>query len=161
MTDDSHDQSVATRVRRRRHGFACFIIIVTVWLGFMIAGGFSAFHYTDIIGAIGTSTELMILYFIVLEFPLLVEQLGEIRKKTVTTVGSTQELFIGANVHVLKPEIGKPREEWADDNSVWRIISVNPKTNTAIAVPVASIGYTQVPTVEGPTTGPNSPFIRM
>jgi hypothetical protein len=160
VTDNLHQKLPAERIRRRRHGFACFIIIVTVWLGFMIAGGFSEFHYTDIIGAIGTSTELMILYFIILEFPLLVEQLQDIRDKTVTTVGSTEELFIGAHVHVLKPEIGKPREEWVDDNSVWRIVSVNPKTNTAVAVPVVSFGSDQVPTVTGPMAGPHSPFIR-
>lgn len=142
---------------------ASLVSLAAVALGLAIASVPRHWRFDEVLGTVATVAEVFILFVVVYELPNVIKQVGEIRDTTVTVRGSTDALVVGDRVHVLLPEPGKRREEWRDDNSVWRIVSVDPKTNRATAVPVAPplIPTGHTPTVEGPMTGPLSPFIRI
>ncbi|HSY58961.1 MAG TPA: GGDEF domain-containing protein [Terriglobales bacterium] len=82
-------------------------------------------------------------------------------KPTSTAVyGETDDLYIGSRVHVLEPVPGVPREKWTPSSLLWVIREINSGKKTAKATPVLPPLNGPTPTVEGPMSGPESPFIR-
>lgn len=75
--------------------------------------------------------------------------------------GQTEDFQIGTRVHILQPEPDKPREQWLYSSEVWAIRSVDKSKGTALATPVAPTINRPTPTVEGPMTGPQSPFMKL
>jgi len=77
-----------------------------------------------------------------------------------TIYGETHDLHVGTRVHVRKPVPGLTREQWPFDAEIYVIRKTNDQTKTAIATPVLPPLNGPTPTVEGPMTGPHSPFKR-
>ena len=75
-----------------------------------------------------------------------------------TTYGETNDLYVGMRVHVRKPVLGTPREEWPFDSEIYVIRKTDEVKKTAVATPVLPPINGPIPTVEGPMTGPHSPF---
>jgi predicted nucleotide-binding protein len=75
--------------------------------------------------------------------------------------GQTKTFQIGSRVHILQPEPGKPREQWLYSSEVWAIRKIDESKGTAMAMPLAERIGGPTPTVEGPMTGPQSPFIKV
>jgi hypothetical protein len=72
----------------------------------------------------------------------------------------TDDLHIGSRVHVLEPIPDVPREKWMPGSLLWVIREINKVKKTATATPVWAPLNGPTPTVEGPMSGPESPFIR-
>jgi hypothetical protein len=142
---------------------ATLVSVATLVIGALVARLSGHWYYNEVLNSVETSVEIAILFFVVLEGISVVSQVREIRDSTATIVGSTDALQIGSRVHVLVPEPGKPREAWTHTGEVWAIRSVDKDKNRAVATPVFPAHNEQgrVPTVEGPMTGPLSPFIRL
>jgi diguanylate cyclase (GGDEF)-like protein len=80
---------------------------------------------------------------------------------TATAVyGKTADLYIGSRVHVLELTPGVPREKLTASSLVWVIREIDKVRKTAKATPVLPPLNGPTPTVEGPMSGPESPFIR-
>ncbi|MGB9243496.1 MAG: GGDEF domain-containing protein [Candidatus Acidiferrales bacterium] len=74
--------------------------------------------------------------------------------------GKTDDLYVGSRVHVLEARPGVPRGEWTHSPFLWVIREVNTVKKTAKATPVLPPVSGPTPTVEGPMSGPESPFKR-
>jgi hypothetical protein len=61
-------------------------------------------------------------------------------------------------VHVLIPQVGKPRNEWPYSSELYVIREVDNETNSALATPVLPAITGPTPTVRGPMNGLDSPF---
>jgi len=72
--------------------------------------------------------------------------------------GQTNDLHVGTRVHVRMPEAGVPREKWQFGSEVWVIRKTDEQKKTAVATPVYPPLDHPTPTVEGPMSGPDSPF---
>jgi len=115
--------------------------------------------YEDVLLTISTAAELAILYLVFMEGRKVVANVNEIRDATTGTVfGYTDDLPVGSRVFVLEPQPGMPREKWGYSSLVYVIREVDKVRNRATATPVLPPLQGPTPTVEGPMTGPNSPF---
>ncbi|HXM01978.1 MAG TPA: toll/interleukin-1 receptor domain-containing protein, partial [Chthoniobacterales bacterium] len=74
--------------------------------------------------------------------------------------GETSDLHVGTRVQIRKPVAGVPREQWPFDSEIYVIRKTDDQKKTAIATPVLAPLNGPTPTVEGPMTGPHSPFKR-
>ena len=72
--------------------------------------------------------------------------------------GETDDLHVGARVHVIQPEPDVPRSQWSFSSEVWAIRRIDEARKTALATPVLPPITGPTPTVEGPMAGPDSPF---
>jgi hypothetical protein len=75
-----------------------------------------------------------------------------------TVFSVSDELFVGDRVHILKEVSGQPRENWPHDSLVWKICEADSKRNFAKAIPVMPYPSGRTPVIEGPMSGPKSPF---
>jgi hypothetical protein len=117
--------------------------------------------YEDVLLTISTAAELAILYLVFKEGSKVVANVNEIRDATTGTVyGHTDDLPVGSRVFVLEPQPGVPRERWGYSSLVYVIREVDKVRNRAVATPVLPPLQGPTPTVEGPMTGPLSPFKR-
>jgi hypothetical protein len=115
--------------------------------------------YEDVLLTISTAAELAILYFVFKEGRKVVTNVNEIREATSGTVyGHTDDLAVGSRVFVLEPQPGVPRERWGYSSLVYVIREADKLRNRAIATPVLAPPEGPTPTVEGPMSGPLSPF---
>lgn len=117
--------------------------------------------YEDVLLTVSTAAELAILYLVFKEGSKVVANVNEIRDATTGTVyGHTDDLPVGSRVFVLEPQPGVPRERWGYSSLVYVIREVDKVRNRAVATPVLPPLQGPTPTVEGPMTGPLSPFKR-
>jgi hypothetical protein len=72
--------------------------------------------------------------------------------------GETNDLYVGARVHVLQPQPGVTRDNWPFHPEIWVIRKLDEAKKTALATPVLPPINGPTPTVEGPMAGPESPF---
>jgi diguanylate cyclase (GGDEF)-like protein len=80
--------------------------------------------------------------------------------KSSAVYGETDDLYVGSRVHVLEPMPGMPREKWMPSSFLWVIREIDKVKKSAKATPVLPPLNGPTPTVEGPMSGPESPFIR-
>jgi len=115
--------------------------------------------YEDVLLTISTVAELAILYFVVKEGSKVVTSVSEIHDATSGTVyGLTDDLPVGSRVFILEPAPGVPRDKWGYSSMVYVIREVDKVRNRATATPVLAPLEGPTPTVQGPMTGPLSPF---
>jgi|ERR1700735_2139328 len=115
--------------------------------------------YDDVLLTISTAAELAILYFVIKEGRSVVANVSEIREATSGTVyGSTDDLTVGSRVQILQPFPGIPRDKWGCGQEIYVIREVDKAMNRALATPVLPPKVGPTPTVQGPLSGPNSPF---
>lgn len=77
-----------------------------------------------------------------------------------TIYGETNDLHVGTRVHIRKPVPGVPREQWPFDSEIYVIRKTDDWKKTAVATPVLPPISGPTSTVEGPMSGPHSPFKR-
>jgi hypothetical protein len=115
--------------------------------------------YTAILLGVSTVAEVLILYLVWQEGRKVVSDVKDIREATSGTVyGTTDDLVVGSRVHILQPQPGVPREQWAYGAELYVIRDVDKHLNRARATPVLPPLGGPIPTVEGPMSGPLSPF---
>ena len=74
--------------------------------------------------------------------------------------GETDDLYVGSRVQVLESTPGVPREKWTGSSLLWVIREIDKVRKTAKATPVLPPLIGPIPIVEGPMSGPESPFVR-
>ena len=116
-------------------------------------------NYGDIIQTLSLLVEVAILVFVIREFKHITKDVHEIREAPNRTVfGVTEDLNVGDRVQVLQPRPGVPRDQWQYGSEVYVIREVDRITNRALATPVLPPVKGPTPTVQGPMSGPLSPF---
>jgi hypothetical protein len=117
--------------------------------------------FEEVLLTISTVVEILILVVMIKEGSKVVANVNEIHDATTGTVyGLTDDLPVGSRVFVLEPVPGVPRDKWGYGSMIYVIREVDKVRNRATATPVLAPLEGPTPTVEGPMTGPNSPFKR-
>jgi hypothetical protein len=115
--------------------------------------------YGNVIQTLSLIVEILILVYVVKEFRHVTKEVREIREAPSHTVyGTTDDLNVGDRVFVLEPRPGVPREQWLYGQMVYVIREVDRLRNRALATPVLAPVQGPTPTVQGPVSGPLSPF---
>jgi hypothetical protein len=114
--------------------------------------------YGNVIATLSLLVEGAILYYVVKEFRHLTKDVHDIKEAPNRTIyGTTDDLHVGDRVHVLQPQPGAPRDKWQYGSDLYVIREIRPM-NRALATPVLPPVQGPTPTVEGPMSGPDSPF---
>jgi len=134
-------------------------------------------NYGEQLQTVETFVEIGILVIMIIEGSKVVQRVGDIYDSTATVPGSTdkveyttedgstnygssEDLKVGSKVHVQMPTPGVPRNGWPFGDDIWVIREINQEKGRALATPIFSPSGVPTPTVEGPISGPLSPFKR-